>query len=394
MPQTRLRIVADAHIWGVRDAFRHFAGFTTELTVVEHAAITRELLAQADVLVTRSSTRVDADLLAGTPVRFVGTATVGDDHVDKGWLSGHGIAFASAAGSSTGSVVEYWIASLLALHDRGLVHLPDLRLGVVGVGRIGGCIAAVAEKLGLTVLYNDPPRARHHAHNGDVSFQPLDRLLAECDVLTLHTPLTTEAPDATRHLLDARTLDAFQGRGIINTARGGVIDNDALGLWLDGDATRFAILDCWEHEPGISRRLLAHPGMAIATPHIAGHSLDGKAANTLFVHQALCDFLGCEPAWDMAAALPDPKPDRYDIRCTGDPWQDLHQAVSALYAIARDDAALKSALALDDASLAAAFREQRRHYAVRRAWDVQAIHFSAPDAGLAELARAIGLHKL
>ncbi len=119
MPLPRLRIVADAHAWGAAHAFRHFPGFATELTVVEHAEITHDLLQGADVLVTRSSTRVDAALLAGTPVRFVGTATVGEDHVDKAWLAAQGIAFASAAGSSTGSVVEYWIAALLALHARG-----------------------------------------------------------------------------------------------------------------------------------------------------------------------------------------------------------------------------------------------------------------------------------
>jgi erythronate-4-phosphate dehydrogenase len=390
MALPRLRIVADAHVWGVENAFRHFDGFTTELTVAEHHAITRERLQQADILVVRSSTRVDAGLLAGTPVRFVGTATVGDDHVDQGWLSRQGIAFASAAGSSTGSVVEYWIAALLALHARGLVDLPNTRLGVIGVGRIGGRIADVAEALGITVLRNDPPRARQ----GHAGFSALETLLAECDLLTLHTPLTTTPPDPTRHLLDARALGAFRGRGIINTARGGVIAGEALGDWLDADAARFAVLDCWEGEPAISRRLLAHPGMAIATPHIAGHSLDGKAANTRYVYEALCTFLGCAPSWDMAAELPEPEPARHDVHCSGDAWQDLHQAVSALYPIERDHAALKAALACDDAGLAAAFREQRRHYAVRRAWEVQAIGFSGAEAGLAALARAIGLHTL
>ena len=388
MPPSPLRIVADAHIWGVSDAFAHFPGYNTELTVVEHQAITPALLRHADVLVVRSSTRVDAALLAGSPVRFVGTATVGDDHVDQAWLSDQGIAFASATGSSTGSVVEYWITALLDLHARGIIALPSLCLGIVGVGRIGGRVAGMAEALGLRVLTNDPPRARREKGGG---FSALETLLATCDVLTLHTPLTLAPPDATRHLLDARTLNAFCGRGIINTARGAVIDNEALADWLDADPGRFAVLDCWEHEPGISRHLLAHPRVSIATPHIAGHSLDGKAANTRFVYQVLCAFLGCPSAWDSVSKLPAPIPAAYDIPCTGDTWLDLHQAATALYPIGRDDMVLRVALTLDDAGLAAAFRTQRRHYAVRRAWDIQGIRFAGAGPELLALARAIGL---
>jgi erythronate-4-phosphate dehydrogenase len=390
MPLPRLRIVADAHVWGVADAFGLFPGYATELTVVEHQAITPALLRQADVLVVRSSTRVNAELLAGSAVRFVGTATVGDDHIDQGWLREQGIAFASAAGSSTGSVVEYWITALLALHARGLIQLPHARLGIIGVGRIGSRIADMAEALDLTVLSNDPPRARRE----DGDFVPLAEILQTCELLTLHTPLTLVPPDATRHLLDARALAAFRGRGIINTARGGIIDNNALGDWLDADPTRFAVLDCWEHEPGIARRLLAHPGVVIATPHIAGHSLDGKAANTRYIYEALCAFLGCPPDWETAAHLPDPVPASYDIHCCGDIWTDLHRATSTLYPIARDDAALRAALAQDDAALAAAFRTQRRHYAVRRAWDIQPVRFYGESPELLAMARAIGLRTL
>jgi erythronate-4-phosphate dehydrogenase len=390
MPLPRLRIVADAHAWGVADAFRQFPGFATELTVVEHAAITHALLRQADVLVTRSSTRVDAALLDGTPVRFVGTATVGEDHVDQAWLAERGIAFASAAGSSTGSVVEYGIAALLALHAQGRIDLPNLRLGVIGVGRIGGRIAEIAAALGIAVLGNDPPRAR----TGDGDFAPLEALLEDCEVLTLHTPLTREGPDATRHLLDASRLAAFRGRGIINTARGAVVAGDALADWLDGDTARFAVLDCWEHEPAIPRRLLAHPGMAIATPHIAGHSLDGKAANTRFIYEALCRFLDCPSHWHAVTALPAPEPAQLALQCAGDDWLDLHRAVAQLYPIARDDAALKASADRNDAGLAAAFRAQRRHYPVRRAWDVQETRFVDPTPRLLAMARAIGLTRL
>ncbi len=157
---------------------------------------------------------------------------------------------------------------------------------------------------------------------------------------------------------------------------------------------RFAVLDCWEGEPAISRRLLAHPGLAIATPHIAGHSLDGKAANTRYIYEALCRFLGLPSAWDEVVQLPPPLPASHELQCAGDDWLDLHRAVAQLYPIARDDAALKACMDTDAAALAAAFRAQRRHYPVRRAWDVQGMRFVDPTPRLLALARAIGLARL
>lgn len=284
---SHLNIVADAHIWGVEEAFSSLPGIDVSLTIMEATEITNASLQYADALITRSSTRVNEQLLAGTPVRFAATATIGDDHYDKQWLSGQGISFANAAGSSTDSVIEYMLTALLELHARKFIALPDIRLGIIGAGRIGGALADICRKMDIDTLLNDPPRARCE---GDGGFSELDELLDTADILSLHTPLISKGEDKTHHLLDAERLDRFKGRGIINAGRGACLDNTALLNWLDGDQERFAVLDCWENEPAISADLLAHPRLIIATPHIAGHSLDGKAANTLFAYRALCQW--------------------------------------------------------------------------------------------------------
>ncbi len=365
MNRAPLKIVADAHIWGVESAFSSLPGIDVDLRVLECRQISHDLLKDVDILLTRSSTQVDENLLKGTSVRFVATATIGDDHYDKRWLEANRIEWANAAGSSTGSVIEYMMVALLELHIRKLISIPDMTLGIVGVGRIGGRLATVCESLGVKLLLLDPPRERIES---DRAFSSLDRVLREADVITLHTPLIRQGTDKTFHLIDADFLSRFCGRGIINAARGGCVDNDALADWLDGDMERFAILDCWEGEPMVSRRLLAHPQLVIATPHIAGHSLDGKAANTQYVYDALCHYLGVKPEWNIDMVLP-PNPTVEVTGCSMDFWSDAHAAATALYPIMHDVDKMRSWTELSDVALAGAFTEYRRHYPVRRSWN-------------------------
>jgi len=387
-----LHIVADGHIWGVESAFSTLPGFDVTLRVMEHRNICHEALKDADVLVTRSSTQVNAGLLEGTPVRFAATATIGDDHFDKIWLTKHGIAFANAAGSSTDSVIEYMITVLLSLHARSLISIPDTCIGIIGVGRIGGALTQACRAMGMRTLMNDPPRARTE---GDAVFCSLDELLRQADVLTLHTPLIREGEDCTAHLLDAERLSRFKGKCIINAGRGACVDNMALVEWLNGDSARFAVLDCWENEPTPSRQLLIHPQLAIATPHIAGHSIDGKAANTQYAYNALCDWLNIPPEWNMQVHLPPPG-ESVEIVCTGNPWHDVHAAATTLYPINTDHKAMCAWANLTDSELSEAFTAYRRHYPVRRAWASTPIHFASehqkfPSQILRELSRALGM---
>ncbi len=386
----KLNIVADAHIWGVESIFSALPGYDVRLHVLEAANICNTVLKNTDILITRSSTKVNAALLDGTPVRFAATATIGDDHYDKTYLAQHNIAYANAAGSSTGSVIEYMLTVLLSLHAKNRINLPQIRLGIIGAGRIGGGLAGICTELNIHTLLNDPPRARNEGKDG---FASLDELLEHADVLSLHTPLNRSGEDCTVHLLDAATLKRFKGHGIINAGRGACLDNAALLDWLNADNTRFAVLDCWENEPAISAALLAHPQMIIATPHIAGHSLDGKAANSQFAYHALCRWLGIAPVWNMQQALP-PDDAPLQIDCNADAWTNLHAAATHLYPIANDDAALRKAVT-GKQGVAETFTDYRRHYPVRRAWSHAPIRLRAADSGTLRetqrLAQAIGI---
>jgi len=389
-PARKLNIVADAHIWGAKSAFSNLPGLDIHLRLLENESIVPANIRDADILLTRSSTRVNAKLLEGSSVQFAATATIGDDHYDREYLASHGIAFANAAGSSTGSVIEYMIAALLELHCKGLLNIPKTRIGIVGAGRIGGGFGHICQALGMQVMLDDPPRARTEGGSG---FSRLETLLEEADVLTLHTPLIDHGEDCTLHLLDRQCLSRFQGRGIINAARGGCVDNEALADWLDKEPSRFAVIDCWEHEPLVLRRLLSHPRVIIATPHIAGHSIEGKAANTQFVYNALCNWLDIRPVWNMDDHLP-PTGSTAKIRCAGNEWHDLHNAVDSLYPITRDNSAMRSWQALPDHKLAAAFTSYRRHYPARRAWNNAPVRFVHPSAKTVRLANAIKMNML
>jgi len=384
-----LTIVADAHIWGAKAAFAELPGFNVSLHLLENREITRQALQDADILLTRSATRVNAELLSGTPVRFAATATIGDDHYDKAWLDSQGIAHANAAGSSTESVIEYMAAALLHLHAVGRIDIPATTIGIIGVGRIGSRLADFCESWGMRVLRNDPPRARHESRG---NFAPLGTLLAEADLLSLHTPLIRHGEDQTVHLLNTESLQRFQGRGIINAARGACVDNSALIHWLDGADERFAVIDCWEHEPDISRVLLAHPGCQLPTPHIAGHSLDGKAANTLYTYEALCLFLGITPGWTPGLIGETRIPIGLDI--AGDDWHRLHLIAEQLYPISRDAETMRSWLDLSATELPQTFTAFRRHYPERRGWAAFELRLEDASDGLRKKAAAVGIHIL
>ena len=356
MSESTLRVVADEHIFAVRDALACLPTYRAEVQVLPTAQITVAAVRDADVLLTRTGVQVGAALLHGSSVRFAGTATIGDDHYDKAWLDQQGIAWATAAGSSTLSVVEYVLAALFQLYTEE--DLKRVTLGIVGVGRIGGLLATVCARLGIRVLRNDPPRARAEGAEGFVS---LEELLAQADVLTVHTPLIRHGDDCTDKLLDDARLQQFQGHTIINAARGQCVDNQAWLSWLQRDARNRAVVDCWEHEPKVLVELLQHDGCVLPTPHIAGHSLDGKAANTQYIYDALCRFLHIESVWKMEQSLP-------KLSWMDDvtlPWSEL---IQRLYPIENDAAALKHTCTLPTSERGAAFVHLRRNYPVRRRW--------------------------
>lgn len=346
-----MKIIADANIPFVREAF----GALGEIVLAPGRRIDATLVREADLLLVRSVTPVNAPLLDGSRVRFVATATIGTDHVDQNHLSSKGIRFASAAGSNANSVAEYLVAGLLELASRHKFRLRDKTLGIVGVGNVGSRVVRFAEALGLRVLQNDPPRQRTE---NLPHFAPLNELIAEADIITTHVPLTREGPDATFHLFDKERLAALEARRpfLINTARGAVVDNKALLKAIDGEWVRGVVLDVWENEPNILPELLDVAD--VGTPHIAGYSFDGKVNGTRMIYEAACKFFGIQPTWKPSLPPPEVPLIELTVSSGEDDDEVLRRVVQRVYDITADDTALRTNLR--------AFDELRAEYPVRR----------------------------
>jgi erythronate-4-phosphate dehydrogenase len=257
-------IVADANIPFVESMYNDMA----EVRLAEGHAITPQTVRDADLLIVRSVTKIGKDLLEGSKVRFVGTATSGYDHVDLQYLSSKGIRFEYAPGCNSNSVAEYITAAILVLSQRLGFDTRQTTLGVVGVGNVGSKVVRKATALGIRVLQNDPPLQRK---SGSKQFVPLDALM-NADIITLHVPLTSEGIDATHYLFDEKRIAAMKPNSIlINSSRGPVVKTDALRNALHNGRIRTAVLDVWEKEPDIDGDVLQIA--AIGTPHIAGYSV-------------------------------------------------------------------------------------------------------------------------
>lgn len=348
-----LRIVADVNLPGVEAMLSPWG----RVRLVEGRGLTRDSLLDADVLLVRSVTRVDRQLLEGTPVRFVGSGTAGLDHVDRAWLREEGIGFAAAPGANANAVVEYVLAVIAAIDDCAERLLGGGRVGIVGYGHVGRALSARLQGMGIDCCQHDPWLEQ--------GCMPAPASLAEvldCDVISLHCELTREAPWPSHHLLDgARLAGLHSGQLLINAARGPVVDNAALGDRLaQADAPR-CVLDVWEAEPGVDPELLRR--VNLGSPHIAGYSLDAKWAATRMLAEALADFVG--QAAPPGGGLPPLKPLRLPVHLAG---AGLWRVLSASrYDPLEDDRALR-ALVLDGKpeEVASGFDALRRHYRERR----------------------------
>jgi erythronate-4-phosphate dehydrogenase len=376
------KIVADENIPCVREAFSHLG----EIRSLPGRVMRREALQDAELLLVRAVTPVNAGLLAGTLVRFVATATIGTDHVDLEYLQKRGIAFASAAGSNANAVAEYVIAALLHHLVRHNLSLTQLTLGIVGAGNIGSRVAKMAAGLGMKVLLNDPPLARQMR---DEKFLPLDALM-DADIVTLHTPLTFAGADATFHLFDAERLRKMKpGSVLINTCRGPVVDNAALKKNLQSRHLSAAILDVWENEPAIDPELLRL--VEIGTPHIAGYSLDGKLNGTYQIYRAACEFLGVTPQWRIEDVLPSiSEPVLAWQPEGGNDEASLQKIVQRAYDIMADDRRLRESLTMGGDERRSHFDRLRRDYAVRREFHNYALSLSTDALALSKQLAAIG----
>jgi erythronate-4-phosphate dehydrogenase len=372
-----MKIVADSNIPFAAEA----CAYLGEVEVLKAKDFSPERLRDCEVLLCRSTRKINAELLDGTAVRLVATATIGTDHIDFDYLAGRGIQWASAPGSNANSVSEYITSALLVLAKQLGKRLREMTLGVVGVGNVGSRVVKKAQALGMTVLQNDPPLARA---TGDARYRPLAEL-AEVDAITFHVPLTREGEDATYHMVNASLLSRFRpGLIFFNSSRGAVVDEQALHEAISKNRFGAVGLDVWEHEPVIDGSLLDR--VQIGTPHIAGHSFDGKVNGTKMVYDAACRFAGVEPQWNPSGALPTPDVPELSLDAAGRDDEDvIREAVLALYDVRRDDADLRKAPR--DETFGEHFSSLRRNYWRRRAFHHTAIHLAnGSDSLMAKLA--------
>lgn len=368
-------IVADENIPLVEEAFGPYGTVRTR----PGETIDRADLTGADVLLVRSVTTVDRQLLQHTPVKFVGSATSGTDHVDRTYLDRAGITFAHAPGSNADSVVEYVLAALARLADRRRRCLQGVTVGVVGCGEVGSRLMDRLPAAGLEVLPNDPPRAEAARVRGaDHPFLPLETVLEEADVLTLHVPLTRSGPHSSARLIGERELAmCSEETWLINTSRGPVVDGEALLEARRRDRLGALVLDVYEHEPTPNPELIER--CDLATPHVAGYSYDGKLAGTIAIYRAFCAWGDLDDRWryerhlELGAGV-DPVLEVPDRDLPPFPWMD--GLIRGVYDIELDDRDLRTAIAGPEDAHADRFADLRRNYRRRRSFT----NFSVPRA--------------
>ncbi|HDP54957.1 MAG TPA: 4-phosphoerythronate dehydrogenase [Bacteroidetes bacterium] len=282
-----MRILADIDIPYLKGIFEPIA---QEVAYQKGNTISATDLLHTDVLIIRTRTVCNESLLKGTPVSVIATATVGTDHIDTEYCKANGITVISAPGCNAGAVVQWTLSAIFALLGNENLNLSNKTLGIVGVGNIGSRLQKAAKALGFNVLICDPPREERE---GNSDFTSLSNLVSKSDIISLHVPLKVSGRHKTLNLIDKDILSIFKPNAILlNSARGGVINEHSLIKYLAENSKLHVALDVWENEPNISRILLKQA--SITTPHIAGYSLDGKVNATRIIVKSLGKHFGVQ----------------------------------------------------------------------------------------------------
>ncbi len=358
-----MKIVADDQIAYVHEAFSDVA----EVVLCAGRKITTAQLRDADALLVRSVTTVNEDLLNNSQVKFVATATSGDDHVDTNYLRENGIGFVSAKGSNARSVAEYVLSCLCVLAERYRFKLSNKKVGVIGCGEVGSRVMALLNALDVATLPNDPPLQAAVSDRTDPPprYRDLGEVLT-ADVITLHVPLTDSGAHPTRHLVNTNFLSALKkGVVLINTSRGEVLDEAALKHYLVHQPQCKLVLDVWQNEPRIDVDLLATA--EIGTPHIAGYSMDAKLCAARAVIQSTRAFFGIK----TTVPLPDNGLSAIDLMEFGRDDQSgdealIRMAVLAAYDVRNDSESLRFLHGMRAQHRADHFDALRKQYPVRR----------------------------
>ena len=326
-----------------------------DVTYLPGRMIGKAQIKDADALLIRTITKCTGELLKGSKVGFIGTATIGYDHIDTRYCENHNIKWTNAPGCNSSSVQQYIAAALLKMSGDFQFRLREKTIGIIGVGNVGTKIEKFARTLGMNVLLNDPPRARKE---GDKLFVDLNTLLKESDIITIHVPLNIVGKDKTYHLINDKSLRKMKrGVWLLNSSRGEVAETSVIKKALSSGKLGGVVLDVWENEPDIDYELLELS--FIATPHIAGYSTDGKANGTSMIVNALGNVFNLPIKNWYPEVIPNPHINKISINAKNkDPEDIVREAVFHTYNIAEDD--IKLRFSPSD------FEKHRGDYPVRR----------------------------
>ena len=399
-----MKILADANMPLALEAFSTLG----ETTLLDGRLITPDDLRGVDLLFTRSTTKINAALLQHADrLKFYGSAVIGTDHIDIPLLARRDIPWSAAPGCNAESVAQYITTALLLIARRRNFRLRGKTLGLIGAGNVGKKIIPKARALGLKILISDPPRQRDPSDPDAQNFLPLSDILPQADILSFHVPLIngarvfnpslenelkdglkTRAPlDPTHHLLNAQNLPLLKPACILlNAARGPVIDNTALLAHLRARPETLCVLDTWEGEPRCNPELLPH--LQFATPHIAGHSYEGKLNGTRLVYLAACRHLNIAPSFDFP--LPPPPCPEFHANAAdyADPEDLLHDLCLATYDLPADDTAFRASF--DSPDPVKTFDLLRADYPYRREFSATTPHIANATPALLDTLCQLG----
>ena len=343
-----MKLMIDDAVWGFNKIFSEFG----EVVTLPGREINRESLLECDMLIVRSRTQVNQELLEGTKICFVGSTVAGLDHIDESYLSDNNIAFSSAQGCNANAVAEYVISALANLANDYCFDLSEKTLGIIGVGNVGRRLDFKAKQLGITTFLNDPPRSEKEGADGFVNIENA----LKADIVTFHTPLTFNGPYPTHNLLNSQNFNLItEDTILINAARGGIIDET---VW-ETINTKANVIDCWENEPNINPTL--QQSAYWSTPHIAGHSIDAKFMGSFMIYRELCNFMQKPLNSEIEALI---NPDSMMIE-----EKTLHETLNSIYSF-KDDVR-----AISDISK---FEDYRRNYPDRFEWHHYDTQFEIP----------------
>jgi erythronate-4-phosphate dehydrogenase len=370
-----MKIAVDENIPGVSETFSLHA----DVTRVDGRLLRKADVRNMDALIVRSVTTVDSALLTGTSVRFVGSATIGTDHLDIPWLDQQGIRWANAPGCNANAAAEYTLAMMILSCRRTGMELASSRIGIVGLGNVGSRLWRLLTEFGLKQFHLcDPPLAE----TGIPGLCALEQI-AECNLVSFHVPLTVTGAHPTLHMANRQFLNSLpHGTLLVNTSRGKVLDAEALNLWLAA-GLGFAALDVFPREPVEDDSLTKL--LSVATPHVAGYSLDGKWNGTLMVYREFCDWL------QVKEQVTGPLPQFEDHRLTVQQASSVEAAVLAACPVERDDRNMRETLTAAGVSGGKLFDDLRRNYPERRDFAGWRVPENLPTNRTATL-RALGFH--